>query len=179
MLLIWSFLGKKLLLPASAIGFEKSIPRKFAILPKKISYIFSRKTALIFQETETSKKLCILCQKKAFLFFRKTKTQKKLFIFQETETLIIFLSFQKQNFPSFKNGKNLLWKNWWYFWKWNFLAPSLKNFLYFSRNLQSPKNQHLIYFSKHIIYKLNQAILYKIWYIKSLKAFCIKYFFRF
>ena len=44
---------------------------------------------------------------------------------------VTFLYFRKQNFCSSKNEKNLLRKNFLNFRKWNFLDPSLKNFLHF------------------------------------------------
>ena len=51
-----------------------------------------------------------------------------------------------KKFLSSRNRKNLLCKNFLYFRKWNFLAPSLKtlNFvLYFRRELAEPKKSAL------------------------------------
>ena len=96
------------------------------------------------------------------------ESPQKFFSFQET------LIFQEVTFQAQKNKKALL-KCFLHFRKWNFPAPSLKNFSYFRRNFQSPKNQNLSYFSKksyeqifpkalsdnsfHLFNKLNQTML--------------------
>ena len=100
--------------------------------------VFSQKnTVLIFHKTETLKSFLYSLQRKHFLLFWKQKSRKKFFIFQETE-----LSYSSgSNFQSLKSKKNPLLKNFSYFGKWNFLAPSLKNFLYFRRELAKPEKQ--------------------------------------
>ena len=50
------------------------------------------------------------------------------------------------NFPSLKNKKNVPLKNVLFFGKRNFLAASLKNFLYFRKKLTGPKNQTFLIF---------------------------------
>ena len=57
----------------------------------------------------------------------------KLFIFQETK----LSELEKRKKSALK--KLLIFR------KLNFLDPSLKNFLYFRRDLQSPKNQNFLY----------------------------------
>ena len=79
---------------------------------------------------------------KNFLIFPETETPKKFLIFQETETLKTS-HISGSNFPSSKNKKNPLWKNFLYFWKRNFLAMSLANFLYFRREVAEPENKKL------------------------------------
>ena len=59
---------------------------------------------------------------------------------------LYFSSFSRSNFSSSKSKKNPLLKSLSYFHKWNFLAPSLKNFLYFRRELAISKNQKFILF---------------------------------
>ena len=94
---------------------------------------------LTFQEMKLSssniKKFFIFSQKKAFLIFGETETPKKFLIFQETSYI------SGSNFELKKILKNPLWKNVLYFGKWNFLAPSLKNFLYFRREFAKPEKQ--------------------------------------
>ena len=46
-----------------------------------------------------------------------------------------------RNFPSSKNKKNPLIKSFLHFDKWNFLATSLKNFLYFRKKLEKEKKK--------------------------------------
>ena len=69
------------------------------------------------------------------------------------ETPEKFLIFRKRNFPisqemkSLKNlyfRKSLLLKSFFYFSKWNFLAPSLKISYISEGNLQSPKNIYIV-----------------------------------
>ena len=50
------------------------------------------------------------------------------------------------NFPSSKNLKNPLLKSFLCFGKCNFLVPSLKNFLYFKRELQCKRKMLIILF---------------------------------
>ena len=50
----------------------------------------------------------------------------------------IFLLYEKWKKKK-KKKKNTLWKNFLYFAKWNFLAPSLKNLLNFRKELKSLK----------------------------------------
>ena len=45
------------------------------------------------------------------------------------------------NFTSSKNEKNSFLNSFLYFGKWNFLATSLKNFLYFRKELTKPRKQ--------------------------------------
>ena len=110
------------------------------------------KKIFIFQETETPKNFFIFSQKKAFLIFRGTEAPKKFFIFeeteipkrnfvlfQETETLKKTSYISGSDFPNSKYKKNPLLKSFLYFGKWNFLAPSLKNLLYFRSNLECLK----------------------------------------
>ena len=85
----------------------------------------------MFREMELSgcniKKFLIFSQKKAFLILWKSRKnslhfrKRNFLIFQETETLKSFLYFMN-------------------FGKWYFLAPSLKNFLYFRKELTGPEN---------------------------------------
>ena len=85
------------------------------------------------------KKFLIVSQKKAFFIFRETEIPKKILIFQETELSYIsgnrnpkrLLIFQEVSFRARK-------KSFLYFNKWNFLAPSFKNFFYFRRNFKVP-----------------------------------------
>ena len=93
---------------------------------------------LKFQKMELSSpkiKKSLYFSKKAFLIFQETKLFKRTF----------YIS--RGNFQSSKNKKNLLWKIFWYFGKWNFLASSLKNSYISWGNLQILKIKHLYLFS--------------------------------
>ena len=82
--------------------------------------------------------------RKAFLQFGK-----QFLIFQETELSFIsgnrnpkkLLIFQEVTFPSGKIKRDYSWKVSYVSQKRNFLAPSLKNFLYFRKELTRLKNR--------------------------------------
>ena len=66
---------------------------------------------------------------------------------QKMATKRIFLYFEKRNFlvfPSSNSKQNALLKNFFYFRKWNFLTPGLKNFSYFRREFAMPENQNIL-----------------------------------
>ena len=88
--------------------FKPTLENIFKNLPKKISYISGCWTF--------SSKI------KTFLIFLEIKLSS-----------LIFLFISRSNFTSSKNKKKPLWKNVLYFWKWNFLDPSLKNFFIFQK----------------------------------------------
>ena len=69
----------------------------------------------MFQETENLK----------IIYIQETEAQKKVFIFQEV------------TFPARKK----LLKSFLYLRKWNFLAPSLKNFLYIRKEVLKLQKQ--------------------------------------
>ena len=125
-------------------NFKKRKPRKKILIFQETGTIkkppifcemelFSppRENLLILQETEAPKKFLIFSQKKASLIFWELETPKKFFIFRETETL----------------------KNFLYFRKWNFQAPSLKNLLFFRKEF--PKSENKKYFIPFLIKKKN------------------------
>ena len=63
--------------------FQKIKLKKLLVLHKKeLSYIFPRKTFIIFRKTETLKN-SLYFKKRNFLLFREMGTSKKLLIFQE------------------------------------------------------------------------------------------------
>ena len=75
---------------------------------------------------------------KKFLIFSQRKAgngnpEKNSFYFKKQN----FLLFWEITFQARKNKKNSLL----YFGNWNFLVTSLKNFLYFSRELEKPEKQ--------------------------------------
>ena len=77
--------------------------------------------------------------------FLKNPPLKIFLIFWEME--LSSLIFQEVIFQAQKIKKVPLWKNVWYFTKWNFLAPSWKNYLYFKRNCKSWKTNDDLWFS--------------------------------
>ena len=121
--------------------------------PKKISYIFSKKLFLYFRKWKPWKNLYFL-KRKLFLYFIKQKPlQKKFLIFQETETLKNFLcirrevlsSKNKKKLKKKKLGKCLIFPE----IDLSFLAPILKNLIYFRRNFQSMKIKNSLNFFSH------------------------------
>ena len=95
---------------------------------------------LVFQGMECSgpniKKFLSFSQKKAFL------------IFQEMELSYISGNGNPKNLLIFEEVTFLAWKmkkkKVLYFRKWNFPAPSLKNFLYFRTELAKPEKQKFV-----------------------------------
>ena len=77
-----------------------------------------KKKFLYFRKQNPRKKFLYIFSKKAVLIFEKTESPEKFVIFQETELSYISGS----NFPSQKNKKHSLWKNFLYFGKWSFIA---------------------------------------------------------
>ena len=144
----------------SAWAPKKNAPRENVFTPRKEnsnSYIktfpiFSQKRAVfIFQEMETPKKFLFFLKRKLFLYFMNRKPRKKFLLFQETELSYIsgnrnpkkLFIFQEVTFRTWKNEKYPLLKSFIYFCKWNFLAPSFKNFSYFRREFEKPGNEFL------------------------------------
>ena len=114
---------------------------------EKISYIFSEETFSYISkiiETKTLKNFFHFSQKKAILMFRETKTWKNYISGNVSPQKIPYILVG--NFPSSKNEKNLLWKNFLYFSKSNFLTSDLKNLLILQEGLSKPKNQTRSYF---------------------------------
>ena len=116
------------------------------------------------------KKIFLYFGKWNFLIFQKRETPKKFLIFQETELFhksengnpgkISYISgngnpeklliFQEVTFRARKIKKNPPWKNFLYLGKWNFPAPSLRNYFNSGRNLQDLKIKNFLYFSKKV-----------------------------
>ena len=128
-------------------------PKKFLIFREMELSCSNLKKFLIFSQKK-KRKLFLYFGKCNFLIFQKTKTPKKFIIFQKTEIPKRILLFQEmelsyilgRNFSSLKNKKAPLWKFFLYFRKWNFVAPSLENFLFFRRELAKPENQNFPFF---------------------------------
>ena len=117
---------------------KKTALKKFLIFSQKKELLYSGKWNFQAQARKIKKTLTkfpIFSQKKLSLYFRK----RNYLIFQEMELSYIsgngnpkkLLIFQEVTFRARKN-KKLALKKVLYFGKCNFLAPSLKDFLYFS-----------------------------------------------
>ena len=97
-----------------------------------------------------------------FFIFQKRDTPKKFQIYIRKRNFLIILQIELGE-P--KKKKTLLRKNFLLFVKWGFLAPSLKNVLYFRRELAKPENQTKSYSLELIItvfnyYHYSVAILF-------------------
>ena len=91
---------------------------------------------------------------KKFLIFQEMKLScskiKTFLIFPEMEFLASYFSYiSGLNFPSSKNKKSLSEKTLLYFGKWDFLTPSLKNFLYF--RMKEKANKKLAPLKKFLV----------------------------
>ena len=130
----------------SLFSIKLQVFRLSKLSPKKISLwnffnIFSKKN---FSQ---------VFSKKAFLIFRETELSSA----KNTKL-------HEGNFGVRKvKKKKTLWKYFLYFRKWNFrapslknflsfLVPSLKNFLYFGKELAKPENQNFFYFFSHFLF---------------------------
>ena len=112
--------------------FRKWNPALFNPSSKKIKKFAPRKFR-ISQETETLKEFIIFSKKKAFPKFKKMDTPIKIHYIWGNGSPESFFYISGSSFPSLKSKKNPLFKSFLYFGKWNFLAPSLKNFSCFMR----------------------------------------------
>ena len=112
----------------------------------KNSLYFLKKNPLIFRNLNFSyisgKEYSEPWHNGTFLYFRKGEYYNgTLLYFWKWSFLILYFSISGSNFPCSKNEKKKLLKCFLYFGKWNFLASSLKNFLYFRRELARPENR--------------------------------------
>ena len=110
---------------------------------KKFSYISGNG---ILSPSSKNKKFP--SEKRSYLFWYFGKwnflifsLNKALLIFRETEIPKKFLIFQEIVFPAQRTKKNSLLKSFLYFGKCKFPAPSLKNFLYFRKELTKHQKQ--------------------------------------
>ena len=144
--------------------------------PKKISFIFSKKLFLYFRKWKPWKNFLYFLKRKLFLYFMKQKPlQKKFLIFQETETLKNFLYISREFIRSKKKKKKKLGKC----LKFpeialSFLAPSLKNLIYFRRNFQSMKIKNSLNFFSHFMFAEGELFKHK----HKRKAFLISSLYR-
>ena len=130
------------------------------ILEKKNSYISGNGT---FRPTKNSScswkwNFLALILKKNLYFLKK----KSFLTFRERNPLDSFLHLTRE-LSKLEKYKNLLWKHFLYFGKWNFLTSSLKNSHISERNLQSLKNKQKIcpeWIFSHMwrFYNLNSSI---------------------
>ena len=121
-----------------------------------------------------SKNFLIFSQNKVFLIFQEIEfldpNIKEFLIFSQKSFSCISgnRTFRKTsyiwggNFPSLKNKRNSLWKNFSYFGKWNFLAPSLKKSNISRGNFMSSKNKNFLYFSKKGSFRVSGWLLIKL-----------------
>ena len=150
--------------------------------PKKISFIFSKKLFLYFRKWKPWKNFLYFLKRKLFLYFMKQKPlQKKFLIFQETETLKNFLYIRREVLSS-KKKKKLKKKKQKKLGKClkfpeialSFLAPSLKNLIYFRRNFQSMKIKNSLNFFSHFMFAEGELFKHK----HKRKAFLISSLYR-
>ena len=135
---------------------KKDLPEEisYTIILRKFLYFLKRKLFLYFKKRKSQENFLYFLKRKLLLYFGKWKPWKilyisgnknpeiKLFIFQETELSYI----SESDFSSSKSKKNKLLKIFLYLAKCNFLAPSLKNSLYFRREFEkreTEKNQNI------------------------------------
>ena len=127
---------------------------------KKKSYISGNGTFRPPKNSSCSWKwnFLALILKKNLYFLKK----KSFLTFRERNPLDSFLHLTRE-LSKLEKYKNLLWKHFLYFGKWNFLTSSLKNSHISERNLQSLKNKQKIcpeWIFSHMwrFYNLNSSI---------------------
>ena len=119
-----------------------------------MSYIFSKKAFIIFQETE----LFYILGKGTLLYFKKRKSEKSYYI------------------SSSQNEKNPQLIHNFISGKWNFQAPSLKNFLYFKRELAKPENFTFLFVVRELFQNKCKRKRFFILLFVSAKFSKLKYF---
>ena len=150
---------------------EKLLWKSFLYFLKKVFLIFSKQNFLIFRERYSQNPGTFRTRSisrtrdifwtlsniydgtfcKNIYLVHESETRKKFLLFQETELSYIsgnrnpkkLFIFQEVTFRTWKNEKYPLLKSFIYFCKWNFLAPSFKNFSYFRREFEKPGNEFL------------------------------------
>ena len=127
------------------MGLSNSSIKKFLIFSQKKDFLIFRDMVLSYiLGKENPEKVFYISGKGTFLYFGKRKPRKSFLYFKKRD----FYIFQEVLFRAQKRKRTLSEKASNISVKWNFLAPSLKNFLYFRKKYQSPKNKQKICFEE-------------------------------